>query len=128
MEDYKHYRFVCSVCGNDDISVDAYAAWDEIENKFVLNGLADGQRDWCNQCGDRVLCILIDRDIHNLITSEKPEVIEKLLEYMKDLTIENNNDYSAVVKLITKYIYHVAEKNNMDVKDKVEAALVFMSL
>lgn len=126
MDEKPRERYICTGCGSNNVVVNAYASWDEHENKFVLDALSDDFDSYCVECGSNRRCIFLSSDIHDILMEEEPD-IEELLEYIKGFSVKDEED-KFVIKLITKIIYRIAENNNINVKDKVEAALVFMSL
>ena len=46
--DSKRYAMVCSRCGSDDVSRDAWADWDTDEQKWVLGATYD--HTFCHKC------------------------------------------------------------------------------
>lgn len=42
-------KMVCSHCGSDDVMRDAYAAWDTVNQDWMLCNVFD--QAYCNQCG-----------------------------------------------------------------------------
>lgn len=47
-DDNKRYAMVCNVCGSDDVSRDAWAAWDARMQEWVLRCAFDDA--FCHRC------------------------------------------------------------------------------
>ncbi len=45
----KPYKYVCSKCGSDEISADAYAAWNVDEQEWEVQNVMD-KGHYCAQC------------------------------------------------------------------------------
>jgi hypothetical protein len=41
-------NFICSVCGSDDVTLDAWARWDRQRQEWLLSETFD--RAWCHAC------------------------------------------------------------------------------
>ena len=44
-------RYVCQQCGSTHIMRDAWAAWDEVAQKWSLAFTCDSSEDVCEDCG-----------------------------------------------------------------------------
>jgi hypothetical protein len=56
--DSKRYTMVCSQCGSDQVSRDAWANWDTVEQQWVLGAVFDYAH--CNKCDRETSIIQIE--------------------------------------------------------------------
>lgn len=57
----KKIKKVCSLCGSEEVLVDAYAQWDVEKQKFVLNSTFERSFCFCNACERE--CQIIDEEM-----------------------------------------------------------------
>jgi len=57
----KKIKKVCSLCGSEEVLVDAYAQWDVEKQKFVLNSTFEHSFCFCNACERE--CQIIDEEM-----------------------------------------------------------------
>ncbi len=55
----KRLTKVCEKCGSEEVRLDAWASWDEIEQQWALHATYDAA--WCESCEGE--CRIIDRDL-----------------------------------------------------------------
>lgn len=57
----KRIKKVCSLCGSEDVLIDAYAQWDVEKQDFVLNCTFEYSFCFCNKCQGE--CGIIDVEV-----------------------------------------------------------------